>query len=266
MTNSQTVNLDDLFQSAVAQGSISPATLNSLNIQDVGQMIQGCLGISVDAVTASKVFLVTLLVDDSSSIRFAGNSQAMRDGVNLVLDALNKVKNRDGILICCRYLNGKILYPYVPLDQAIRLTTSNYDPNGGTPLYDQTAILAGSVIAKTQEFELNGVPVTSSSLVVTDGHDEGSYQFRRPEAVEPIIRDLLLQEKHIFAAMGIDDGGTTDFRDVFTRMGFRPEWVMTPQNTDQEIRRCFNMFSQSTASASQNATSFSQTAQAGLTP
>ncbi|MBI5044498.1 MAG: hypothetical protein HZC02_01090 [Candidatus Levybacteria bacterium] len=263
---SQTASLDDLFQSAVSQGSISPATLQSLNIQDVGQMIQGCLGIAVDAVTASKVFLVSLLVDDSSSIRFAGNTQAMRDGVNSVLDALNAVKNKDGILVSCRYLNGTVLYPFVPLDQAIRLTSSNYDPYGGTPLYDQTAVLAGSVIAKAQEFMLNGVPVTSSSLVVTDGHDEGSVNFRRPEAVEPVIRDLLVQEKHIFAAMGIDDGGTTNFADIFRRMGFRDEWVMTPSKSGQEIRRCFNMFSQSTASASQNATSFSQTAQAGLNP
>lgn len=264
--SSQTPDINDLFKSAVADGSLSPGAFASLNLQDVGYMIQNSLGVAVDQITASKVFLVTLKVDDSTSIRFAGNSQIMRDGVNSVFDALDGVKNKDGILVSCSYLNAGVLFPYVPLAQVVRLDTTNYNPSGWTPLYDQTAAMAGLVVAKAQEFAINGVPVTSASLVISDGHDEGSDRFRTPESVEPIIKDLLLQEKHIFAAMGIDDGGVTNFQDVFLRMGFRGEWIMTPSNTDKDIRRCFNMFSQTSASASQNAASFSQTIQGGLNP
>jgi hypothetical protein len=58
--------------------------------------------------------------DDSGSIRAAGNEQTVRDGHNLVLDALARSKQRDAILAHTRYLNGQILFPYRPIDQAVR--------------------------------------------------------------------------------------------------------------------------------------------------
>ena len=74
---------------------------------------------------------------------------------------------------------------------------------------------------------------------------------------------MLMQETHIVAAMGIDDGGLTDFRSVFREMGFHDEWILTPANNPSDIRRAFQVFSQSAVRASQGAASFSQTAQGG---
>jgi len=108
------------------------------------------LGISVDDVIASEVVLVTMMPDDSGSIRFSGNVQAVRGGHNSVLDALGTCQQKDNILAHTRYLNGHVLFPYCGLAQAVRMDTSNYDPNQGTPLYDQTIVLLGTVLAKSR--------------------------------------------------------------------------------------------------------------------
>lgn len=250
-----------LFEEARNEGKLSQKSLDLLGNVDIGQAIQDGLGISVDGVMASEVVLVTIMPDDSGSIRFASNAQLVRDGHNLVIDALNKSKQTDSVLMHTRYLNGHVLFPYREISQAIQMDSKNYDPNGGTPLYDQTLVLLGTVLAKSQEFASNGVPVRTVTLIITDGADCSSY--KKASDVKSVIKDMLKQENHIVAAMGIYDQGT-DFNQVFKEMGILPEWILTPGNTPSEIRKAFMVFSQSAVRASQGAQSFSQVAQAGL--
>ena len=259
---SKNTNVNELFESAAEEGVLSPASIQALNVVDIGEEIQAALGVDVDDVTASEVVLVTMMPDDSGSIRFAGNAQAVRDGHNLVLEALTDSKQKEGVLTHNRYLNGNILYPYCTLDQAEKMTSGNYNPDMGTPLYDQSVVLLGTVLAKSQEFADNGVPVRTVTLIITDGNDQHSAK-STPRDVKSIVDDLLMAENHIIAAMGIDDG-YTNFREVFKEMGIRDEWILTPKNTPSEIRKAFRVFSQSAVRASQSAKSFSQTALGGF--
>jgi hypothetical protein len=251
----------ELFQAAHAEGVLSPASLQTLTAVDLGAQIQAGLGISVDDVQSSEVVLLTLMPDDSGSIRFAGNAQAVRDGHNLVLEALARSKQRDSILAHTRYLNGKVLYPYRLLDQAVQMTSTNYDPNQGTPLYDQTVVLLGSVLAKTQEFSQSGVVARSVTLIITDGADQHSARAAARD-VATLVRDMARAETHIVAAMGISDG-VTDFRAVFREMGIEDRWILTPGNSSSEIRKAFQVFSQSAVRASQ-AAAFSRAALSGF--
>ena len=259
---SDNTNLNSLFEDAQDEGLISPESAQALTVHDIGDQIQNGLGISVNDVQSSEVVLVTLMPDDSGSIRFSGNAQAVRDGHNLVLEALSNSKQKDNILVHCRYLNGDVLYPYCPLEQAIYMDTTNYDPNYGTPLYDQSVVLLGTVLAKTKEFADNGVPVRSVTLIITDGCDVNSVK-STANNVSTIVKDMLRTENHIIAAMGIDDG-VTKFKDVFKTMGLLDEWIMTPKNNQSDIRRAFQMFSQSAVKASQSAVNFSKTAIGGF--
>lgn len=252
-----------LIQSAGKEGVLSKATVSLLNVADIGGQIQAALGVSVDNVKASEVILVTVMPDDSGSIRFvSGNAEAVREGHNMVIDAMSESKQKDSILMHTRYLNGHILFPYSPLNQVVRMDQNNYNPNLGTPLYDQTMVLLGTVVAKTQEFSDQGVPARSITLLITDGNDEHSKRFR-PVHVANLVQDMLMTESHIIAAIGIYDG-MTDFKEVFKEMGIRDEWILTPKNTPSEIRRAFQLFSQSAIRASQSAKSFSRTALAGF--
>jgi hypothetical protein len=252
-----------LFRTAQQEGLLSPESLRTLEVQDIGAQIQDALGTPADDVPASEVVLVTLMIDDSGSIRFVrGNTEAVREGHNLVLEALGRSRQTDSILAHTRYLNGYILFPYSPLARAVRMDKSNYDPCEGTPLYDQTVVLLGTVLAKAQEFAGNGVPVRTVTLLVTDGHDEHSTR-ATAQKVRVLVEDMLRAETHIIAAMGVDDQ-QIDFRLVFKGMGIPDEWILTPKNTPSEIRKAFQVFSQSAVRASQNAQAFSKAALGGF--
>ncbi len=260
---SQVPNLSQLFQTAHEEGDLSMRSLAVLNIPDVGAQIQQGLGMPVGDIQTSELVLVSVQPDDSGSIRFVtGNAQAVRDGHNAVIDALLASKQRNSVLFSTRYLNGFVLNEWRLLEHAVRMDSGNYDPNLGTPLYDNAVVLLGSVIAKTQEAKQNGQVARTVTLIVTDGHDEHSVR-SRPADVASLVRDMLLQETHIVAAMGVDDG-STNFRSVFQEMGIRDEWILTPGNTPSEIRKAFAVFSTSAVRASQNAANFSQTAVGGF--
>jgi len=251
-----------LFDNAHAEGVLSPAGLQALTVVDLGAQIQAGLGVCVEDVQASEVVLVTVMPDDSGSIAQAGHQKTVCDGHNLVFDALMASKQKDGVLFHTRYLNGNVLNPFRPLEDVVRMHSGNYRADQGTPLYDQTVVLLGTVLAKAQEFSGNGVPVRTVTLLITDGADAHS-QKARAKDVAALVKDLQRAENHIIAAMGIDDG-STDFRRVFREMGIEDKWILTPGQNAQEIRAAFQVFSQSAVRVSQGAASFSRTALGGF--
>jgi hypothetical protein len=256
------VNIKKLFQDAEDEGKLSPAAVQALNVIDLGAQIQAGLGASVDDVQSSEVVLVTIMPDDSGSIQHGNNVASVCTGHNLVLSALCDSKQRDSILAHNRYLNGHVLYPYCPIAKAVKMYSSNYDPRLSTPLYDQSVVLLGTVIAKAQEFANNGVPARTVTLIITDGGDAGS-RWAKAKDVKALVRDMMQSESHIVAAMGIDDG-TTNFRDVFRSMGIDDKWILTPGKDAAEIRKAFLMFSQSAVRASQGGATFSRAAAGGF--
>jgi hypothetical protein len=235
--------LDDAHQT----GALSKQALEKLDVVDVGAQIQSGLGVSIDDVGSSEVVLLTMMPDDSSSIAAGNNADAVRDGHNFVLDALGASKQAGEVLAHTRYLNGHVLFPYTQLAHANKLTTANYDPRLGTPLYDQAAVVLGTVIAKAQELAQAGIAVRTVTLIITDGADCGSTRCKAAD-VAAIVRDMVAQENHIVAAMGISDG-STDFRGVFRAMGIADRWILTPGNSASEVRRAFQVFSQSAVRA-----------------
>jgi hypothetical protein len=241
-----------LIQRARDEGDLSAQSLDAIMLAaDIGAQIQAGLGVAPDDVPSSEVTLVTMMPDDSGSIRSARNEDAVRAGHNEVLDTLERSKQADGVLVHTRYLNGQVLYPYRPLAGAPRMTASNYKAVHGTPLYDQTVVLLGTVLAKAKELEGAGIPVRTVTLLVTDGADAHSSQ-QTPQSVRRLVEDLRRTETHVVAAMGIDDG-STDFRRVFHDMGIPDEWILTLGSSASDIRAAFRLFSQSAVRVSQAA-------------
>ena len=262
MSASTNFNVEDLFKSALADGALSASALKALQVANYGAAIQANLGIIPGDVKASEVVLVSLLLDDSGSIEDAGNTGAMKDGVNGILDALAGAKKRDDVLVYIELLNRGLLQPYVLLKDASRLSAGNFRPYGQTPLFAKSTQFLGAVIAKAQEFAMNGVASRTVSLIVTDGGDNASGKTRARD-VAAILRDMLATESHIIFGYGISDG-VTDFKKVFSGMGVKPNSVLTSANDPKEIRRSFQLFSQSAVRASQNAQSFSKVAGGGF--
>lgn len=247
-----------LLQSAHDDGDLSSGSLTALTkIPDIGAIIQQGLGVPINSVRSSEVVLLNILVDDSGSIRMSGNSQSIRDGHNMLIKALLDSKQQDNIEVINRYLNGTVLYPYTPLSLVPEMDSSNYDANGGTPLFDETAKLLATVIAKAQEFKNSGIQVRTITLILTDGEDCHSHTSTASD-IKKIVTDMLRGEDHIIAAMGFDNG-SCDFKQVFSDMGILDRWSLTSSANASEIRKAFQVFSQSAVRASQSAAHFSQT-------
>lgn len=289
------INVNNLFGNAAAEGAVSAATLEAIQVEDLGAQIQAGLGINVADVKAGEIVLVAMLPDDSGSIAGIRENpddykspiigpQLIMDGHNLVLRALRGEKQPDGtfkggtkqsagILIHTQYLNGRVLYPFTRLSLAEEMTSNNYTANGGTPLYDQIAVFLATILKKTQDFRDDGVPCRSVSLIPTDGFDEHSSKRAGGRGttaadVRRLVEDMVRSEQHIILGMGIGDDddnkkrGRPTFHDVFLSMGIPERWIMKTGVTPEEIRRNFQVFSQSAVRASQNAGGFSQVAMA----
>ena len=112
-------DIKQLLGSAHDQGALSARALAALDAADVGAQIQAGLGVTIDDVAASEVVLVTMMPDYSQSIAHAGNTEAVRDGHNFVIDALRGSRQSGEVLAHTRYLNGEVLCPYVALDHAV---------------------------------------------------------------------------------------------------------------------------------------------------
>lgn len=261
---SQTADIGGLLEdSGLDQAAVSQMQLTA---DALGPAINAGLGdVSIDDIETAEVVLMTIVVDDSPSIEMGGNTGIMIVGVNEILDSLKGAKQAASVLISCRFFNGGVFYPYRPLDGADSLDTNNYGTGGGgTPLLDQTAVALTSVATKMAEFEQGGVAARAVTVIVTDGAENASHQYRNPADLKPIVDGLLRSEAHIIAGMGISDG-YTDFRALFQAMGLKDAWILSPKNDPSEIRKAFQLVSQSAVRASQaQGGSFSQVALGGF--
>lgn len=263
MSEKSATKVEDLF--ADAEGEVSAGTLASFAAPDIGAAIQNGMGVNAEAFESSEIFAVVARVDDSGSIRFSGNAEAVRDGMNTLREELSKSQARDEIAMSIGQFNDEPdepMCPFVSLSAVPVFDAQNYNPNGGTPLYDQVILGAGLLIAKWKEAEANGQQFRGVLLVVTDGAEEHSRASLAE--VQQVMRDLVSKEIFLPIFMGIDDRGYTDFRKVAAEMGFPKDLVLTPGSTGREIREAFATVSRASVSASQSAASLSAVKQAGV--
>ncbi len=225
--------------------------LGNLLTGDLGAVvIAGAAGKAAEEITASDVMLVTLLVDASSSIGSRGLEDAVREGQNLLVDALGDARERDSILLALWVFNDRqdVVHAYVGLDDAVRLDRRNYAASGSTRLYDTwcDALLAN--VAYAEKLRESGTPCRSLVVVVTDGEDCGSR--RRVTDCANLSRSVLATEQFTLAFVGV--GTDVDFRKVAQEMGVPDGNIaVQAQATPAAIRKVFQMVSQSAIRASQ---------------
>lgn len=247
-----------LLNTTNRSGMLSAESLKALKKLDPNKF---ALGSPVNLYKEDNVLLVATLVDDSGSLNVMvekdpktkrlisrpasyndpkSNAEAVRIGHNAVIQVLQGSEKPSAIWFHARYLNGYQLTTWNSLEKATKMDVNNYRPDGGTPLYDETAATLGSIITKAQEFRNNWVSVRTATLIVTDGADTES-KLQTQVSVKSIVTDMYNTGIHIIAAMGIYDG-ITDFKKIFIGMGIHENLILTPGSTAEEIRRSFGLF------------------------
>jgi hypothetical protein len=189
--------------------------------------------------SGAEILLVTILVDDSLSIaNIAGGKPAEEQGHDRLLDVLDR-RGGTQTLVQTRLMNRGSFSPYRLLPQAAHLRGQLRCDGKYTPLYHQSLLTLGSVIAKTREQEERGRATRTVTLIVTDGVNNDSSSTTAAH-VRLLVRDMHeFTSNHIVAGMGI--GG--DYDAVFREMGiprrFRFDAVGA---TAADINRLFERF------------------------
>jgi hypothetical protein len=240
-----------LLQEAYSKGELSDdSTQALLSAEGAAAQVAAALG---SEGTSGEVLLVSILVDDSSSI--AGHAPEVCAGHNLLLESLLEPSSTE-VLVLTRYLNRGLLSPYRPLGEAVRLSDANYTPGGSTPLHLQSVLTLGTVMAKAREEQGHGRRVRTFTLILTDAADNAS-KGATAQHVQAIVRDMLdFSHNHIVAGMGI--GQEVYFREVFSVMGIPPGWVLTASSSVEDIRAVFRTIRSALLTAARSESAFRQ--------
>jgi hypothetical protein len=242
--------VSQLLSSAEQSGTLSAASANLL-CGDLGAVVvAGAAGLDAEDIQAADVTLVTLLIDASSSIAFAGLEQAVRSGQRALLDAFAGSRERDDILIALWTFNHKstVLHAYLPVSDATRLDKKNYRGSGATSLYDVWCDGLAANVAYAEQLRASGTPCRSLAVVITDGEDVGSR--RKASDCARVSRDLLATEQFVLAFVGVGD--EADFHAVALSMGVPESCILVQTSaTPSALRQAFQLVSQSAIRVSQ---------------
>lgn len=248
MTDRESV--DSRIQGAVEDGVLSPESGSMLTGYLGPVVIAGAAGYDVENLCASDVTLVTLLVDQSSSIGGRNLEDAVRHGQTLLVDSMAQSREREGILVALWTFDDqhRPLHSYVPVEQATRLDAQNYKSTGSTTLYDTWCDALAANVAYAQQLRDAGTLCRSVVVVITDGEDTSSK--RTAGECSRLSRDLLASEQFVLAFVGV--GPDANFRKVGRSMGIPDGSILEEKSTSASaLRRVFQMVSQSAIRASQ---------------
>lgn len=219
-----------------------------------------------DASDPNFLLLVNLLIDDSKSIENYGNTDSVILGHNEYLDRLSSAPGK--VLVRTRLLNGKLLSPdYLQPSEAPRMSKANYRPLYGTPLYHQSKLFLGEVRATVEEFLAKGIDVHTLNAIFTDGKNEAAGQFCETAAdVKTVMTAMMETRRHIFRAMGVEDGHHTDFLQIFANMGIPEQGRSVLRRRANDISQSFADLSEVASNASLSSEAFQRTLCGGILP
>ena len=220
------------------KGDLADQSSKALEAPNVKAAIARGLG---ERSSADELLLATILVDDSMSI--AAHINEIRGGHNNMLAALQNTTTSAEVRVQTRAFTQGILSPYRPIAQAMVLDERTFSGRSlaqYTPLYQQSVITLGTVMAKTQDEESRGAKVRTFTLIITDAEDNRSRDITAKD-VHCIITDMTqYMTNHIVAGMGVGERPEArGFGQIFSDMGIQKRWQFTSACTSEEIRKEF---------------------------
>jgi uncharacterized protein YegL len=242
--------VSELLARAVRDQVLSPESSQLISGHLGEVVVAGAAGRAAEDIVASDVTLVTVLIDASSSIAARNLEQAVRDGHRQLVESFAGARERDSILMALWTFNGQldILHSYVPVSDAVRLDSRNYQGTGSTRLFDTWCDALASNVAYAQRLRDSGTPCRSVVVVITDGEDCGSQ--RTSADCTRLSRDVLASEQFVLAFVGV--GADVDFHRVARSMGVPDTCIAVQKDaTPKALRAVFQMVSQSAIRVSQ---------------
>jgi uncharacterized protein YegL len=244
ITNNSNLNdIQDLFADAQNEGLEDQASVILVeNLDSVA--LAGCSGADLAEINTDDVTLVAAVIDASASM--SGERQAVIDGFNTMLETFNGSKQADSILVSAWSFNNsaQLHFSYAPVPLVKKLTWADYNPDGGTALYDTLLYVMAGMVAYGQTLRNNGLRTRGIIVVFSDGEDNSSRA--TAQQVSTVSRGLLAQEIYTLAYAGF---GVPDPARLAAEVGFPS--VIPAGSGPSEIRRIFRQVSASVIRVSQ---------------
>lgn len=239
-------NAKDALALSLKDGDISQES-HEIMVQNLDTMaLYNVQHVSPDDMSEDRVTLVIPVIDCTGSRRL--QADLMREEYNKMLRAFEKSSEHETILVS-GWLFGarsKLLHGFVHLQDAVRLDTANYNPDGETALFDAVLDVATITQPYVKTLVEAGWRVKVVVAVLTDGEDNSSRN--SVDTVRRVVEDLLKQEIYVF---GLTAFGTGFGQEAAEAMGFPKKNVAEFGRDEQGIRHGFELNSSSVIRQSQ---------------
>lgn len=247
------------IQSAQSQGQISASAAEAMLEQLDDIAVAGCAGVSPDDIDSEEVTLVSVVIDESSSMSPYQDAviKAYNDDF---LKPVQGAKNAESILVSTWIFADagdpakmvRLLHSYTPVKDCPKLTKRDYNPNGMTPLYKAAHNAMTGIMDYGNTLLNSGTRVKRIVIVLSDGEENASRGFSSSQ-IKKISSGLLKTESCVLAYVffGEEKEGDRWAADI----GFPAQHRLTEDvrtQGDKAIRRVFGTISASVISASQS--------------
>ncbi len=240
------VNPKAALNSALQDGDLSGAS-HQILVENLDTLTTlGAQGVSPDDLSEDRITLFIPIVDATGS-RWS-EADIMRAEYNKMLDALQKSKASDTILVSSWLFGTRtdLLHGFVPLADAARLDTGNYNPDGMTAMFDAILDVFTSTAAYAKTLLDQGYRVKIVIVPITDGEDNRSSA--TAQMVRQVAQDLLNQEIYVLAMVAFGSGYA---QAEAANMGFPADNVIEYGDDAKNIRKAFQLVSSSVIRQSQ---------------
>jgi hypothetical protein len=237
---------------AVSSGVISSQSQSAIESQLDDIALAGCEGVDVDDIDSEEVTLVVVAIDASGSM-YTWAEEVKRAYREQFLEPLKKAKNAESILVSVVVFsagagsNVRLVHGYMPVSQCPELTDSDYQPDGGTPLYDAVWNGLTGLVTYGQHLRDNGTRTKSIAVVLSDGWENSSRT--SASKLRRLSGDVLTQHEYVLSYVFFGDQAEGD--KAAKDIGFPPHHRLTEDLDGSGIRRVFGQVSASVITTSQ---------------
>ena len=138
-----------------------------------------------------KVVHLAIALDESGSM--AGTKRETISGVNEQIQELKKTSAVDSTVTLVTFAGPtsiKVLYSAKPISEVKELTDEDYNPSGGTAMYDGVGRLFNELQQKVVDDESS----TYLVLIVSDGEENTSVEYNSPKIAQ-MVKDRLVTKR-----------------------------------------------------------------------
>ena len=196
-----------IAETAVQVGTVSPTAGNAVSRAAAVAAAAGMdTGIDAATMKTNRVFILTLLIDDSSSME--DMVEAVQTAYRKLVAEQKKAAGGEGaceVLLSVMFLNGGLVLPYTRIAE-VEEDLRDYRPNNGTPLRQRGKEVLGMVMTKVAEMAEAGRTVQTYTCFISDGQPNPEDVRAVPAGdLSEVIGGMTTTKQHIVCA--VDIGG-----------------------------------------------------------